>query len=895
MTWERGLWPALSPLLDKALDLDGDARRAFVDAVESETPTLAGALRELLDQHARVLQANFLDVSLTAGSEAPLLAGQTLGVYTLEQPLGTGGMGAVWLGRRSDGRFEGSVAIKLLHVTLLGRQGDERFKREGSLLARLTHPHIARLLDAGTSPSGQPYLVLEYVEGTRIDRFADERLLDYTARIELFLQVVDAVAHAHARLIVHRDLKPSNILVTGGGDVKLLDFGIGKLLGTGLDERDGDATVAGHALTPEYSAPEQASGDPITTATDVYTLGVLLYLLLTGRHPTGADCQTRAEHLRSLLEREPLPASAAVALARSSDRLRRAYRGDVDQILAKALQKRPADRYESAAALGDDLRRHLRHEPVTVQRAAWTYRAAKFIRRHRAMVAGTAAIAALLVVSVFVTTRQLLEARRQRDEAEFQARRAQASSEFMRNLVTQIGDRPLTMKEVLDKGRVALEQQYGSDPTFVARMLLLLSGPYFEAGDYATGTAMTKRAIEIATTADAADVLASAHCDAAFDAAEDRDITGAKAHLAEGYRQLARIARPSAGQRVECAIGSLRVARAEGRFDDAITQGFEAVSLLEDTGATSNTRYTSALNHLANALVAAGRHREAVRVQQKIIEVSQRIGRRETTAVVVTLSNRAVSERALGWWSKSERTIREAIEQSRRFEKSGRVPFYLSLNDGRVLAALGRPHEAMAELDATIADTSAPQRFSMLARMAKASLLVDAGDRPGAQSLVDVVTRQLDAAPQPSDRVSMAVLHAQLGALDGQVEDARRTVMTDLGTEGYPGRLSPDVHPLLEMGSRLALRAGRVDEAIRLARDAVRACDTHFGVDEPSAFTGRARLTLGIALIAQGQTAEGRNEIAHAADLIARAAGDDHPWVQEARAELARTGSRSRD
>jgi hypothetical protein len=201
----------------------------------------------------------------------------------------------------------------------------------------------------------------------------------------------------------------------------------------------------------------------------------------------------------------------------------------------------------------------------------------------------------------------------------------------------------------------------------------------------------------------------------------------------------------------------------------------------------------------------------------------------------------------------------------------------------------------MAELDATIADTSAPQRFSMLARMAKASLLVDAGDRPGAQSLVDVVTRQLDAAPQPSDRVSMAVLHAQLGALDGQVEDARRTVMTDLGTEGYPGRLSPDVHPLLEMGSRLALRAGRVDEAIRLARDAVRACDTYFGVDEPSAFTGRARLTLGIALIAQGQTAEGRNEIAHAADLIARAAGDDHPWVQEARAELARTGSRSRD
>jgi hypothetical protein len=193
----------------------------------------------------------------------------------------------------------------------------------------------------------------------------------------------------------------------------------------------------------------------------------------------------------------------------------------------------------------------------------------------------------------------------------------------------------------------------------------------------------------------------------------------------------------------------------------------------------------------------------------------------------------------------------------------------------------------MAALDATIAESGAPARFPLVARMVKASLLIDAGDRAGAQALVDVVSRQLDAAPQPSDRVTMAVLRAQLAALDGRIESARAAAAADLEIEGYPGRLSPDVHPLLELAARLALRANRVDDAVRLARDAVRACDTHFGVDQPSAFTGRARLTLGAALLAAGKGAEARNETERAADLIARAAGVDHPWVREARQQLA--------
>ena len=213
-------------------------------------------------------------------------------------------MGAVWLARRSDGRFEGRAAVKLLNLSLVGRAGEERFRREGTILARLSHPHIARLIDAGVSLAGQPYLVLEHVEGEPIDLYCDRHGIGLDARLHLFLDVLDAVSHAHANLIVHRDIKPSNVLVDTDGRVKLLDFGIAKLL---EGEADGGETTAltresGRALTPEYASPEQVTGGPITTATDVHALGTLLYVLLTGRHPADAAMRSTAELVRAIVE-----------------------------------------------------------------------------------------------------------------------------------------------------------------------------------------------------------------------------------------------------------------------------------------------------------------------------------------------------------------------------------------------------------------------------------------------------------------------------------------------------------------------------------------------------------------------------------------------------------------
>ena len=302
-------WPQISRHLDALLDHDPVAQARELDAVALTDARLADTLRGLIARHATLERDGFLTERVMPSRDvAPLVAAQRVGAYALVRPLGEGGMGAVWLAERRDGRYDGVAAVKFPSLALLGPQGLGRFAREGRILARLSHPAIARLLDAGVTEAGQPYLVLEYVDGQPIDRHCDAHALDTMARIALFLQVLDAVSHAHRNLVLHRDLKPSNILVTGDGHVKLLDFGIAKLIDD--DAAAGGTLVtraAGRAFTPDYAAPEQVqSAQPVTTASDVYALGVLLYVLLGGRHPTHAPGQGQVEHLVAVVERTRL-------------------------------------------------------------------------------------------------------------------------------------------------------------------------------------------------------------------------------------------------------------------------------------------------------------------------------------------------------------------------------------------------------------------------------------------------------------------------------------------------------------------------------------------------------------------------------------------------------------
>jgi serine/threonine protein kinase/tetratricopeptide (TPR) repeat protein len=434
-------WLEVSPYLDQALSVPESERAAWLESFRRDRPDLVNLVQELLQEHRTLDQAQFLERPPVQNA----LAGQKIGAYTLTSPIGQGGMGSVWLAQRSDGRFERKAAVKLLNAALIGHDGEERFKREGTILGRFWHANIAELFDAGVTSWGQPYIILEYVEGEPIDGYCDEHKLPVRGRISLFLDVLAAVAYAHANLIVHRDLKPTNVLVDKDGHVKLLDFGIAKLLETeGQHDAPTLLTLEGDSpLTPEYAAPEQVTGAPITTATDVYALGILLYQLLSGHHPAGSALRSPADLVKAIVDTEPSRPSTIVqpsspntealttkAAKRGTtpDKLRRLLRGDLDTIVGKALKKDPRERYASVTAFADDLRRYLKQEAISARPDTLAYRTSKFLRRNRTVVAFTTIAVAVVIGSL---SAGLLIANREREAAERAAQVRELANKFI--------------------------------------------------------------------------------------------------------------------------------------------------------------------------------------------------------------------------------------------------------------------------------------------------------------------------------------------------------------------------------------------------------------------------------------------------------------------------------
>jgi len=518
-------WRVLSPYLDEALDVDVEQRAAWLAGIRSRDPELAADLQLLLAEQQAINDTGFLEGSVHIPAPAIPVASQcgaVLGAYRLVSQIGQGGMGSVWMAERCDGRFEGRAAVKLLNVAVAGRALEERFRREGSILARVRHPHIAHLIDAGVSPTGHPYLVLEYVDGQSIDRYCDAHALGIEARLRLFLDVLAAVAHAHANLVVHRDIKPGNVLVSVDGDVKLLDFGIAKLLEreTSLDGMlQGASTLTrdgGSALTPQFAAPEQLTAGSVTTATDVYALGVLLYVLLTGRHPAGATAGSTAALVHAIVDEEPRRASEAVihdenagahALRRcpTAARLSRTLRGDLDTIIAKTLKKNPSERYVSVTALADDIRRYLGHEPIAARPESLRYRATTFVRRHARGVAASVAVAVLLIgLGVYHTVRLAAE----RDRAQREAAKATRVSELLTNMLTAADPYEVrttqaepTVRALLDAGAAQVDRGLAGQPELRADILTVLGRIYRRLGLYDKAQALLEQALASGTTA----------------------------------------------------------------------------------------------------------------------------------------------------------------------------------------------------------------------------------------------------------------------------------------------------------------------------------------------------------------------------------------------------------
>lgn len=453
-------WRAAFPLFDRLVELPSVERARELDELARHEPSLHARVVTLLGAAAAADAAGLLDDTTRPRQPASeeLRPGLQWGAYRLERCIGAGGMGEVWLARRTDGLYEGQVAIKTLHDGLARPTLKDRFARETRLLARLSHPCIARLLDAGVAEDGRVYMVLEYIDGERIDRWADRQHLDLRARLRLVLDVCAAVEHAHRHLIVHRDIKPSNILVGADGQARLLDFGIAKLL---EDDRDGDTELTrlgGRPLTPEYAAPEQLLGEPVTTATDVYSLGVLLYELVVGQRPYATQGQTPAQAGLAAVTAEPTAPSQAVLRGTHVDgtvlgcrrlanrrQFFRLLRGDLDNLIGKALKKHPRERYDSVQALAQDLRAFLADQPVAARADRLSYRAAKFVRRNRLATAFATMLAASLVIGtagIVIQARRAIEAgqaeHRERQRAEARETEMAAVVEFQRALLSRV-------------------------------------------------------------------------------------------------------------------------------------------------------------------------------------------------------------------------------------------------------------------------------------------------------------------------------------------------------------------------------------------------------------------------------------------------------------------------
>jgi serine/threonine protein kinase/tetratricopeptide (TPR) repeat protein len=414
---DRSSWAQVSRLLDEALDLPPEERVRWLETLDAAHAMLRPRLERLLELASKNDTETFLNqLPPVDGMPDPVRTGTRdaiVGPYRLVRELGGGGMATVWLAERRDGLLTRPVALKLPHRAWRGARLSERMARERGILATLSHPNIATLYDAGIAADGQPFLSLEYVEGEPIDEYCLKRSLTLRARLALFLQVGNAVAHAHAKLVVHRDLKPSNILVTPAGDVRLLDFGIAKLLEGDTSRRSHLTEQSGHAMTPDYAAPEQILGEPLTVAADIYSLGVVLYELLTGQRPYRLSRDSRGALENAILEAQPARPSE---VARDQDR--RALRGDLDTIVLKALKKVPNERYATVHALTDDIVRYLRHRPVLAQPDNWRYLAGRFVARNKLAVGAALTVLVAILVGGAAALWQAREANAERQHAE---------------------------------------------------------------------------------------------------------------------------------------------------------------------------------------------------------------------------------------------------------------------------------------------------------------------------------------------------------------------------------------------------------------------------------------------------------------------------------------------
>jgi eukaryotic-like serine/threonine-protein kinase len=710
-------WQRLSDLFERALDVPPAQRGAWIAENCLDDVALCDELKRLLAADTDAQSDEFLESPINAldtgvfrdSGEAATdyVPGTRLfGPYRLLRLIGQGGMGEVHLAERGDGAFEQRVALKLLPQPTPGLM--RRFRQERQILARLEHPDIARLLDGGVGEDNIPYFAMEYVEGRPVTQYAWTEKLDISTTLRLFIRICDAVQYAHRNLVVHRDLKPSNILVTADGTPKLLDFGIAKVLqATG----ETDATQTGaRVFTPDYAAPEQIRGQAVTTATDVYALGVILYELLAGTRPyrlSGRD--TTLE--QAILQVEPAPPSAAVdkSFGDAAQR-RKQLRGDLDRIALTALAKEPERRYSSAETLAADIRRYLDGRPISARGDSSIYRMRKFIRRNRVAV-GAAIIVALALISATsisiweagVARRQARQAEQQRDLYRGEAAHTQSALHYLALVFGEVeksGDKQVSLHEALQHGVEQLDKKFADNPAEQAGIVRFVGELYAELDDDKDAAPLLHRFLESSS--------------AASDPAETAEVRMylAQAELRSGNAEPARVLLQQAQDYWNAGAEAyqdklLRSRIIQGQIQKALGDVDGAVKIYREALPAAHARLgdldeTTVMltNSLGLTLMQTGQLDEAGRLMDEVIVGFQSPALRgDKGSVLIAQQNRGVIAYRQGDFKRAEDLLRPAVDERRASLGASGALASGEMNLAKTLIALNRVDEAATLLD----------------------------------------------------------------------------------------------------------------------------------------------------------------------------------------------------
>ena len=939
----RADWPAISRLLDDALDQPEPQRQAWIDGLQGESAAVKDSLRRLLAAPAEVETGAMrltlprlgvagpgpgpgpgsgfgsgLGEKLTEGlaDSAEVALGETVGPWRLLAPLGEGGMASVWLAERADGSLRRQVALKLPRLSW-ARGLAERLAREREILATLEHPRIARLYDAGVDALGRPWLALERVQGRAIDEHARDKGLTVRQRVELLLQVCEAVAYAHSRLVVHRDLKPSNILVTDDGQVKLLDFGIAKLTESGGGE-SALTVLAGAALTPEYASPEQVRGEALGTASDVYSLGVVAYELLSGSKPYLLKRGSAAELKEAIAEVDIPPASRRAP----TPAVRLALRGDLDAILNRALKGLAAERYPTVDALAQDLSRHLQHLPVSARPDGLAYRGARWVRRHRlptgialgvgiALIGGAyaqALVALALGAGAALALWQRNEALRQRDVATEERRRADRAAEqtrqeaerafsaleqadavndFMTTLLGEVGtDEPLTAPQLVARAEalVTLEDGEGRRRAAVQRVL---AQQYSSFGNFAKAGLLADSAVALARQSGDRLLLGQMLCAQASIAGRRGQSSGAARtleRLAVDYADVPQLA-------FECLTARAYLAQNDNDAKAATLFAEQALARLRQVPRRVLRSEAAAVSNLAYGHSLAGRTDEAMKLFAQAIGLYREVGAEECASALTVWNNWALAALTASQPLQALALLDRAADIAARRSPDGHPPCYLLCNRARLLAGLHRLDEALAVANQACAAArhAGGPEARVAAEIARSDALRRRGDPQAARAVLDEIESDLAGQLPPGGPASLNLLrlHTLLNIADGRLDEALSGINEAIGAmqaRGFAGASLASAYSdraeILRLQEQPLAARTDLEHALQLARRAQ-------GALPHGAEAGRVLRRLSQVQRDLGEHEAARSNLIQALENLTATLGTAHPEAELARQQHA--------